>query len=77
MRVTKMWGNGLKWMFLIVGTIMGAGYASGRELWEFFGAESGLAIVLFSFLFSISCAVILTIAKKKRQAITYLYLREY
>ncbi len=36
MRVTKMWGNGLKWMFLIVGTIMGAGYASGRELWEFF-----------------------------------------
>lgn len=66
MRVTKMWGNGLKWMFLIVGTIMGAGYASGRELWEFFGAESGLAIVLFSFLFSISCAVILTIAKKEK-----------
>ncbi|WP_078393249.1 YkvI family membrane protein [Shouchella patagoniensis] len=60
-----MWGNGLKWMFLIVGTIIGAGYASGRELWEFFGAESGLAIILFACLFAMSCAVILTIAKKK------------
>jgi uncharacterized membrane protein YkvI len=62
LKVTKMWGNGLKWMFLIVGTVIGAGYASGRELWEFFGAESGLAIVLFAILFTISCAVILTIA---------------
>ncbi|WDF05890.1 YkvI family membrane protein [Shouchella hunanensis] len=61
-----MWGNGLKWMFLIVGTIIGAGYASGRELWEFFGAESGLAIVLFAVLFSISCAVILTVSKKEQ-----------
>ncbi|KQL57287.1 MULTISPECIES: YkvI family membrane protein [Bacillaceae] len=61
-----MWGNGLKWMFLIVGTIIGAGYASGRELWEFFGAESGLAIVLFAILFSISCAVILTVSKKEQ-----------
>lgn len=53
-------------MFLIVGTIIGAGYASGRELWEFFGAESGLAIVLFAVLFSISCAVILTVSKKEQ-----------
>ena len=34
-----MWINGLKWMFLIIGTMIGAGYASGRELWEFFGVR--------------------------------------
>ncbi|KHF40069.1 YkvI family membrane protein [Halalkalibacter okhensis] len=57
-----MWGNGLKWMFLIIGTMIGAGYASGRELWEFFGAESGLAIILFAILFIISVKVILNIS---------------
>jgi uncharacterized membrane protein YkvI len=53
---------GLKWMFLIIGTMIGAGYASGRELWEFFGNESGFAIVLFSILFSICCSVIMRIS---------------
>lgn len=61
-----MWGNGLKWMFLIIGTMIGAGYASGRELWEFFGSESGLAIILFAILFSICCTVILTISANKK-----------
>ncbi|WP_059105084.1 YkvI family membrane protein [Shouchella shacheensis] len=61
-----MWGSGLKWMFLIVGTIIGAGYASGRELWEFFGAESGLAIILFSILFTVCCFVVLLIANQKK-----------
>ncbi|SHN33192.1 YkvI family membrane protein [Gracilibacillus kekensis] len=53
-----MWKSGLKWMFLIVGTMVGAGYASGRELWQFFGHESGLAIVLFTILFI--CSVTIT-----------------
>ncbi|MDT8862817.1 hypothetical protein N0O92_21830 [Alkalihalobacillus sp. MEB130] len=57
-----MWGNGLKWMFLIIGTMIGAGYASGRELWEFFGAESGLAIILFAILFIVSVKVIMNIS---------------
>ncbi|MDC3417717.1 hypothetical protein [Aquibacillus salsiterrae] len=71
-----MWKSGIKWMFLIVGTTIGAGYASGRELWQFFGAESGLAIILFGFLFALSCHVILTISKK-RQSSDYLpVLRE-
>lgn len=52
----------MKWIFLIVGTMIGAGYASGRELWEFFGEESGLAIILFTILFIISIYVILTIS---------------
>ncbi|WP_284140655.1 MULTISPECIES: hypothetical protein [unclassified Virgibacillus] len=57
-----MWKSGFKWMFLIIGTTIGAGYASGRELWEFFGHESGLAIMLFVLFFSISCTVIMHIS---------------
>ncbi|WP_077358998.1 YkvI family membrane protein [Virgibacillus halodenitrificans] len=56
---------GLKWMFLIIGTTIGAGYASGRELWQFFGHESGLAILLFIIFFSICCMVIMDISHKK------------
>ncbi|MFC4024193.1 GerAB/ArcD/ProY family transporter [Oceanobacillus longus] len=59
-----MWGAGFKWMFLIIGTTIGAGYASGRELWQFFGHESGLAILLFTVLFSICCSVIMNISHK-------------
>jgi uncharacterized membrane protein YkvI len=49
-------------MFLILGAMIGAGYASGRELWQFFGEESGLAILLFTILFIISCYVIMSIS---------------
>ncbi|GEN53133.1 MULTISPECIES: YkvI family membrane protein [Halobacillus] len=57
---------GFKWMFLIIGTMIGAGYASGRELWQFFGHDSSLAILLFSLMFIISCKVILDISYKKQ-----------
>ncbi|MDE5414150.1 MAG: hypothetical protein LPK26_13255 [Bacillaceae bacterium] len=60
--------NGLKWLFLIIGTMIGAGYASGRELWEFFGSESGLAIILFAILFIVSCTVILKISYKSQSS---------
>ncbi|KYG29653.1 hypothetical protein [Alkalihalobacillus trypoxylicola] len=66
-----MWRNGLLWMFLIIGTMIGAGYASGREIWEFFGVESGLAILLFSVLFMISCYVIMNISHQF-QSVHYL-----
>lgn len=56
---------GFKWMFLIIGTTIGAGYASGRELWEFFGHGSGLAIVLFTIFFIMSCYVIMLISYKR------------
>ncbi|MCD5325625.1 MULTISPECIES: YkvI family membrane protein [Pontibacillus] len=58
--------SGIKWMFLIIGTMIGAGYASGRELWQFFGHESGLAILIFTILFTISCYVILRISFEKK-----------
>ncbi|MFD2045642.1 hypothetical protein ACFSTA_18325 [Ornithinibacillus salinisoli] len=61
-----MFKSGLKWMFLIIGTTIGAGYASGRELWEFFGHGSGLAIVLFMIFFTSSCIVIMTISYKRK-----------
>lgn len=61
-----MWRAGLKWMFLIVGTTVGAGYASGRELWQFFGYESGLAIILFGILFTIACYVILKLSFERQ-----------
>lgn len=51
-----------KWMFLIIGTTIGAGYASGREIWQFFGHDSGLAIILFMIFFSVSCIVIMSIS---------------
>ncbi|BAC15439.1 hypothetical protein ACFQ4N_17985 [Oceanobacillus iheyensis] len=57
-----MWRSCLKWMTLILGTTIGAGYASGRELWQFFGHESGLAIVLFAIFFSSCCIVIMQIS---------------
>ncbi|WP_339181183.1 hypothetical protein [Oceanobacillus sp. FSL W7-1293] len=57
-----MWRRGLQWTALILGATIGAGYVSGRELWQFFGHESGLAIVLFSFLFSFCCYVIMAIS---------------
>lgn len=68
--------NGIKWMFLIIGTTIGAGYASGRELWQFFGHESGLAIMLFAIFFSVSCSVIMTISQKRESTHYLPVLRE-
>lgn len=56
----------LQWIFLITGTMVGAGYASGRELWEFFGQESEVAIFLFFILFSLSCCAIMTVSYKQQ-----------
>lgn len=61
-----MFRSGMKWMFLIIGTTIGAGYASGRELWQFFGHESGLAILLFTLFFTMSCIVIMQISYKSQ-----------
>ncbi|GGH80338.1 putative membrane protein YkvI [Pullulanibacillus pueri] len=57
---------GLKWMFLIIGTTIGAGYASGRELWQFFGQESVFAIALFTILFILSIYVMMSIGYKMK-----------
>jgi uncharacterized membrane protein YkvI len=53
-------------MFLIMGTTIGAGYASGREIWQFFGPDSLLAIPLFALLFSICIYVIMSLSFEKK-----------
>src|SRR5690625_1803839 len=67
---------GLKWMFLIIGTTIGAGYASGREIWQFFGHESGLAILLFAVFFTISCYVIMNISFEQKSTHYYPVLHD-
>lgn len=52
----------MKWMLLILSSQIGAGYASGQEIWQFFGVESGLAIVLFTVMFTISAYIVLKIS---------------
>ncbi|HEY4599831.1 MAG TPA: hypothetical protein VIG73_00840 [Cerasibacillus sp.] len=58
--------SGMKWMFLIIGTTIGAGYASGRELWEFFGPGSEIAIILFVICFSIATFAIMNISFRRQ-----------
>ncbi|WP_152657470.1 hypothetical protein [Oceanobacillus sp. CFH 90083] len=70
-----MWRRGLQWMALILGATIGAGYVSGRELWQFFGHESGLAIVIFAFLFSFCCYVIMAISYQMK-SVNYLPVLE-
>ncbi|KAA0546029.1 hypothetical protein FZW96_17050 [Bacillus sp. BGMRC 2118] len=58
--------SGIKWMFIILGAMIGAGYASGRELWQFFGEESGLAILIFTVLFIISSYIVMKISYEEK-----------
>ncbi|QKS73106.1 hypothetical protein FLK61_41725 [Paenalkalicoccus suaedae] len=52
-------------MLIIVGTTIGAGYASGREIWQFFGEGNNGAILIFSVLFCLALTITLSIASKK------------
>ncbi|NBI29227.1 YkvI family membrane protein [Chengkuizengella marina] len=61
-----MWNSGFKWMSLIIGIMMGAGFSSGQEVWQFFGEQSELAILLFTLIFSISCYVVLNISFEEK-----------
>ncbi|SFL74493.1 Uncharacterized membrane protein YkvI [Gracilibacillus orientalis] len=70
-----MWKSGMKWMFLIIGTMVGAGYASGRELWQFFGHESGLAIILFSLLFICAVGITMKISYQNQTSNYYALLQ--
>lgn len=57
--------NGLKVGFLIVGTTIGAGFASGREIWEFFasyGSGSSWYVILSMVLYSICSYIVLKLS---------------
>jgi len=54
--------RGLKVGLTIIGTTIGAGFASGREMWEFFtsyGRESQYSLSLAMFLFFITVTIVL------------------
>lgn len=59
------WQNGFRLAMTIAGTTIGAGFASGREIWEFFtvyGVVSLQGIVLFAGLFMLCCWLLLGIS---------------
>lgn len=61
--------QGIKLCFTIVGTNIGAGFASGREIWEFFGsygAKSTQTLVVSIALFAVSSMIILWISWKQQ-----------
>lgn len=63
----------------IIGTTIGAGFASGREIWEFFGSYGSISnwgILLAMILFSVSSMVILYISWRLGAANYYQVLAE-
>lgn len=63
----ESWGRSIKISMTIIGTSIGAGFASGREIWEFFGSygqESHWGILLAMLLFFSTSVVILWLSWK-------------
>jgi len=61
----KSLANGVKLGFTIIGTTIGAGFASGREIWEFFssyGEQSINGILIAMLLFALSSMFIIWIS---------------
>ncbi|MEX2104719.1 MAG: hypothetical protein WD907_05245 [Bacilli bacterium] len=57
----------LKMSMTIVGTTIGAGFASGREVWEFFGSygyASRSSILLSTLLFAAAIIIILEMSRR-------------
>lgn len=62
-----MWKRGLFIGFTIIGTTIGAGFASGREIWEFFasyGPAGAAGILLSMALFVTACALLLRLGQR-------------
>ena len=61
--------NGLKIGFIIIGTTIGAGFASGREIWEFFssyGIQSISGIFIAIIIFAVTSIIILSVSYKNK-----------
>lgn len=66
--------NGIKLGILIIGTTIGAGFASGREIWEFFssyGPKSIIGILIFMIINTISSIFIVWISYKHKTSNYY------
>ncbi|MCD8238509.1 MAG: hypothetical protein LUC92_04130, partial [Clostridiales bacterium] len=66
--------DGLKCGFVYAGAVIGAGFASGKELWQFFGrfGSAGIAGLLFSFLlyFFLGLAVFKAVSEEEKNALS-------
>ncbi|OEF99689.1 hypothetical protein BHF71_07920 [Vulcanibacillus modesticaldus] len=63
----RTFNNGIKLGLTIIGTTIGAGFASGREIWEFFssyGTKSTIGIIISMMIFAISSVFITWISYK-------------
>lgn len=73
------WWRGIKIGLVIIGTTIGAGFATGREIWEFFGSYgegSQYGILLFAVLFGISSYIILSICFAQKTENYYALLQQ-
>ncbi len=68
--------DGLKCGFVYAGAVIGAGFASGKELWQFFGkfGSAGIAGLLFSFFlyFFLGIMVFKAVSEEKKKAPSYI-----
>lgn len=65
----KIFFKGIKVGLTIIGTTIGAGFASGREIWEFFssyGMQSVIGILIMMILYGLSSIFILWISYKRK-----------
>ncbi|RKD22885.1 hypothetical protein BEP19_11650 [Ammoniphilus oxalaticus] len=72
-------GRAVKVGLTIIGTTIGAGFASGREIWEFFGSygsASQYSLMLAMALLFVMIAVILWISRRKETTHYYGILEE-
>jgi uncharacterized membrane protein YkvI len=75
-----MWWRGIKIAMTIIGTTIGAGFASGREIWEFFSSYGPLSqwgVLLSMMLFWICSVIILMVSWEKRSTNYYQVLIEF
>ncbi|MCD7855678.1 MAG: hypothetical protein LUG66_08720 [Clostridiales bacterium] len=68
--------DGLKCGFVYAGAVIGAGFASGKELWQFFGrfGSAGIAGLLFSFLlyFFLGLTVFKAVSEEEKKTPSYI-----
>lgn len=72
-------GRAIKVGLTIIGTSIGAGFASGREIWEFFGSYGGASqysLLLALVLFLLTIVVVLWISQSKNTKNYYGILEE-
>lgn len=58
----RLWIRIFQMTGLLISAMIGAGFASGREIWQFFQADEGLALFCFPFVFFVCCYKVLSLS---------------